>query len=54
MPDTYIDLVPENLANEHLCCIIRAKPNPGITAKRACMFRRTCRGCHFFLQGGCS
>lgn len=49
MPDTYIDLVPENLANEHLCCIIRAKPNPGITAKRAWLSARLPEG-HVFRK----
>ncbi len=49
MPDTYIDLVPKNLANEHLCCIIRAKPNPGITAKRAWLSARLPEG-HVFRK----
>ena len=30
-----INLTPENLAQEHLCCIIRTKkPHPGVEAKR--------------------
>lgn len=32
----YINLTPENLDSEHLCCIIRSKkPHPGVEAKRA-------------------
>lgn len=49
MPDTYIDLTPENLANEHLCCIIRAKPNPGIAAKRTWLSARLPEG-HVFRK----
>lgn len=31
----FINLTEENLANEHLCCIIRSrKPHPGVEAKR--------------------
>lgn len=33
-PD-FVTLTPENLASEHLCCIIRSKkPHPGVEAKR--------------------
>lgn len=49
MPNAYIDLTPENLENEHLCCIIRAKPNPGITAKRAWLAARLPEG-HVFRK----
>ena len=35
MDADFLDLTPENLAQEHLCCIIRSKkPNPGVEAKR--------------------
>ena len=35
MNTDYVDLTPENLAEEHLCCIIRTKkPHPGVEAKR--------------------
>lgn len=35
MSNTFIDLTADNLANEHLCCIIRTKkPHPGVEAKR--------------------
>ena len=35
MPANFIDLTPENLADEHLCCIIRSKkPHSGVEAKR--------------------
>ena len=31
----FVNLTPENLANEHLCCIIRSKkPHQGVEAKR--------------------
>ena len=35
MDADYINLTTENIANEHLCCIIRSKKlHPGIEAKR--------------------
>lgn len=35
MEDNFINISPENLAHEHLCCIIRSrKPHPGVEAKR--------------------
>lgn len=35
MDDDFINLTAENLASEHLCCIIRSKkPHPGVEAKR--------------------
>ena len=35
MEREFIDLTPKNLANEHLCCIIRSKTaHPGVEAKR--------------------
>ena len=36
MSDQFINLTEDNLAQEHLCCIIRSKkPHPGVEAKRA-------------------
>ena len=36
MEPRWIDLTPEALADEHLCCIIRKKkPHPGVETKRA-------------------
>ena len=35
MEQEWINLTPDNLASEHLCCIIRSKkPHPGVEAKR--------------------
>ncbi len=35
MSEVFVELTPENLATEHLCCIIRSKkPHPGVEAKR--------------------
>lgn len=35
MPE-FINLTPENIADEHLCCIIRSRTkHPGVEAKRA-------------------
>lgn len=46
----FINLTPENLANEHLCCIIRSKkPHAGIEAKREWLARRLCEG-HVFRK----
>lgn len=45
-----IDLTPENLANEHLCCIIRTKkPHPGVEAKRKWLAGRLPEG-HVFRK----
>ena len=30
----WVNITKENIADEHLCCIIRAKEHPGIEAKR--------------------
>ena len=30
----FVNLNAENLDCEHLCCIIRKKPHPGVDAKR--------------------
>ena len=35
MEHGFINLTPENIMDEHLCCIIRSrKPHPGVEAKR--------------------
>lgn len=45
-----IDLTPENLAKEHLCCIIRSrKPHPGVEAKRQWLADRLAEG-HVFRK----
>ena len=45
-----INLTPENLAQEHLCCIIRTKkPHPGVEAKRAWLRERLREG-HVFRK----
>lgn len=46
----FINLTPENLANEHLCCIIRSKkPHAGVEAKREWLAQRLCEG-HVFRK----
>ena len=41
MRDQFINLTEDNLAQEHLCCIIRSKkPHPGVEAKRAWLRER--------------
>ena len=46
----FIDLTPENLANEHLCCIIRSKTaHPGVEAKRRWLAERLREG-HVFRK----
>lgn len=46
----FINLTPENLADEHLCCIIRSKmSHPGIEAKRAWLAERLREG-HIFRK----
>lgn len=58
MEPKFIDLTPENLPSEHLCCIIRTKkPHPGVEAKRLWLQERLgeghvlrkldCKGCVF-------
>ena len=52
----FIDLTEENLDAEHLCCIIRKKPHPGVEAKRQWLRARLAEG-HVFrkLSGnGCA
>lgn len=46
----FINLTPENLANEHVCCIIRSKKfHPGIDAKRQWLAQRLKEG-HVFRK----
>ena len=46
----FINLTPENLASEHLCCIIRTrKPHPGVEAKRQWLADRLPEG-HVFRK----
>ena len=50
MPPEFINLTVENLANEHLCCIIRSqKPHPGVEAKRQWLSERLKEG-HIFRK----
>ena len=50
MQAKFIDLTPENLAKEHLCCIIRSKkPHPGVEAKRQWLAARLPEG-HVFRK----
>ena len=63
MNTQFVNLTSENLANEHLCCIIRSKkPHPGVEAKRQWLserlkeghvFRKLCvKGCVFIEYEG--
>ena len=50
MSDTFIDLTPENIAQEHLCCIICTKTaHPGVEAKRRWLAQRLAEG-HVFRK----
>lgn len=50
MSDTFIDLTPENIAQEHLCCIIRTKTaHPGVETKRRWLAQRLAEG-HVFRK----
>ena len=50
MEPSFITLTPENLAQEHLCCIIRSKkPHPGVEAKRRWLAERIPEG-HVFRK----
>lgn len=50
MDAEFIDLTPENIEDEHLCCIIRTKKgHPGIEAKRAWLKERLSEG-HVFRK----
>ena len=56
MEENYVNLTPENLADEHLCCIIRKKPHPGVEAKRQWLAARLREG-HVFRKrkgAGCA
>lgn len=50
MNTEFVNLTPENLMNEHLCCIIRSKKvHPGIEAKRQWLSERLMEG-HVFRK----
>lgn len=50
MNTDFINLTAENLATEHLCCIIRSKkPHPGVEAKRQWLSDRLSEG-HLFRK----
>lgn len=50
MNDEFINLTIENLADEHLCCIIRSKKlHPGVEAKRQWLLKRLKEG-HVFRK----
>ena len=50
MDTEFINLTTENLANEHLCCIIRSKKShPGVEAKRQWLSERLSEG-HVFRK----
>lgn len=57
MDTEFIDLSPENLAQEQLCCIVRTKkPHPGVEAKRRWLASRLQEG-HVFRKlpgNGCA
>ena len=51
MEKEFINLTPENLDGEHLCCIIRSrKPHPGVEAKRRWLAGRLEEGHVFRLS----
>lgn len=50
MTEDFINLTETNIADEHLCCIIRSrKPHPGVEAKRAWLADRIKEG-HVFRK----
>lgn len=50
MDNDFINLTPENISDEHLCCIIRSKKiHPGIEAKRKWLSERLKEG-HVFRK----
>ena len=50
MEAEFINVTAENLAAEHLCCIIRSKkPHPGVEAKRQWLAGRLAEG-HVFRK----
>lgn len=50
MNTEFVNLTPENIDSEHLCCIIRSKkPHPGVEAKRQWLSERLKEG-HVFRK----
>lgn len=50
MDEKFVNLTEENIASEHLCCIIRSKkPHPGVEAKRQWLRDRLKEG-HIFRK----
>ena len=50
MEGAFVNLTPENLDQEHLCCIIRSKkPHPGVEVKRQWLSGRLKEG-HVFRK----
>ena len=50
MNNEFVNITPENLSTEHLCCIIRSKkPHPGVEAKRQWLSDRLNEG-HVFRK----
>ena len=50
MEPEFFNLTPENIAEEHLCCIIRTKkPHPGVEEKRKWLSERLNEG-HVFRK----
>jgi len=49
MDNEFINLTADNLADEHLCCIIRKKPHEGVEAKRLWLADRLNEG-HVFRK----
>lgn len=50
MENVFDNLTPENISDEHLCCIIRSKkPHPGVEAKRKWLSERLKEG-HVFRK----
>lgn len=50
MASEFINLTPENIEKEHLCCIIRSKTtHPGVEAKRSWLRERLGEG-HIFRK----
>ena len=49
MKEEFIDITAENIGQEHLCCIIRKKPHPGVERKRQWLAARLREG-HTFRK----
>ena len=49
MEDKYVNITPENIGTEHLCCIIRKGAHPGVDTKRAWLAERLKEG-HVFRK----